>query len=890
MRGRLAVTLGATLLAGGLLLVALWEGSQPPRHGGIAPPHDPRPAAGDGGEPVRLHAGPPAAREAGLRVTLQDPTGAPVSGARFSTRDGGPRVPLTTEMLAAGEYVVLASERGSGLLFVNAEGFEPQGVLVRPDAERVRLTLRPYARAQVVHVLDPAGRPVRFAEVWLGARSARTVRWVDHAQGLAEEVGSRWRSDDAGRVELRLRATDWSGEVVGTSADGRLRGQALLEDVLAAGVLRLHAQASTVSLRVLDRASGQPVRDATVVLGAPGHALARASPRTDDEGFVTIPLHGPASDVHGLVVEAPGYNRFQGWLRSGSSTPEVVRLDKARPWVVRVRDRATGQPLGGSAVRVFWHPVGTRWTEPTSYAKPRGAGTFELAIPMGREDPVRCWVIAEAPGYYPEGHMVHARDPEARCELLLARSCQAHVQVQDPDKTPVPGAAVYVQGERDPTTMGLFALDLRDTPVFTDERGLASVPAPVGGHVAVTAVAPQGASVRRSVAACSEDRPVVLVLESFRTIGVRLTDRDGAPVVGASVSVASLPGAPRGPASGRLPAQLSAVTDENGSCRVGALATRETPLFVEGAGVVSRRVSCAPGVDQVAVVLRRLGGISGRVADPPPGIPLTVAATWARPEGAGLEVQEGEDAQGCENVRASVAPDGSFHIGGLLQGETYWVRVDPIGSHPETLRVPGSGVVLAPSTVGWRLLTLSLTGIESPESVPQVTATVAYASDQGSRRATFAPFVDLRSQVVFPVPTGPSTVLLTGGDAFPVALPVDAGDGPASREVRLLGEPVDVLVLDADDRPRPSAILEMAADAPTVGAGPVEMGAGDTHRHTWLTGADGRRRVYAPVGHRPWRVVARAKGQASEVIEIVGPAPAELVLRMRRTPPGGSDR
>lgn len=377
----------------------------------------------------------PAAGDAGLALALTDPEGRPVVGARVLV-DGQP-VGVSG---AAGDLALAGLAAGPHDLVIRTDAFTERqlpGVVIGGDtALPVVLERVPGSVRVAVH--GPDGRPV-----------ADAVLRFDGPRRLAPTpVG------ETGERTQVLGPGDWSLLVTSAAYGFQERAVHVPADSwqLVDVDIVLQAQeegAADLLIRVVD-ADGEPVDGASVALD--GRPLGRTSTggelrlqRLDvgpRELAVEAPWHRP--------VAVPELDVHEGYQET------VVTLD----WVAgatRVRALTPGGPVGDAVVRF----TGPATVEP----RPLGLDGAEI-VELG---PGTWTALVTSPtaGFH-EAQVVVPPDDRAlhRVDALLGAgeegTVKLQVQVVDPDRQPVDGALVRLDGEPAGLTSDAGALTLAE--------------------------------------------------------------------------------------------------------------------------------------------------------------------------------------------------------------------------------------------------------------------------------------------------------------------------------------------------------------------------------------------------------------------------------------------
>ena len=258
----------------------------------------------------------------------------PIPGARVSvaddlvrTKDDGTFAMRVLE----GTYDVVAA----------AAGYAPRSVRaqVSADSRPIEIALEP--GVAVSGRVTRGGEPVEGVNVYT----------VGGAAGEPVQTGSdgSFRIDDLARGEIRLAFRKPADFIQLTRA----------VTAPASGVNVELPAGSRVSGRVIDKATGQPVKafDAGLSISRPGAAIMLVAPVmrsfTSDDGAFAI--DGVPAATHILAVSAPGYVMARVPNVTVENGKNIDGLEVALDTGVRVHGHVTGTdgaPLGGVLVRV----------------------------------------------------------------------------------------------------------------------------------------------------------------------------------------------------------------------------------------------------------------------------------------------------------------------------------------------------------------------------------------------------------------------------------------------------------------------------------------------------------------------------------------------------------
>ncbi|HEX4954921.1 MAG TPA: carboxypeptidase regulatory-like domain-containing protein [Thermoanaerobaculia bacterium] len=608
---------------------------------------------------------------ASLAGEVVDEKGAPVRGAIVTL---GPEGRLTAHRAistADGRFHIRGVPPGFWpLLSASAPGFVGKPLVVEglesgEPVTGLRLVLTAQ-RAGFGLVVDPEGRPVAGAEVYVTARPSgaeeRELRMGTEpgAPVVSAEEG-RFRVEalpPAQRLEVIARAEGFAPAIEADREVDAGRGP------LDLGTLRLGPEA-VVSGRVVDR-SGLPVAGARVGYrlsrGLPG--LTQGTPRpirallprfTDEEGrfrFGELPSGARIS----VWVEHDDY------LSATTEDVEVPLPDSPLEVVLEPAARllgrvvaAGGEPIAGAEVEV--DPVSPlppelRRSRPWRAARARTdeEGRFEVKKLAG--GPYR--VAASARSYLPASPRtieVPAGSKVEGFDLVLSKGAVLEGQVLDEAGQPVLGAWVSQVRE-------LSGELIRDGGTGVDGAGRYRLEGIAPGHQQLAAGAEGWLSVEKSVEVTETGGRLDFTLRRGATVRGRVIDAEGVPVPRANVVLEEQAGGP-------FLAMIQ--SGREGSFSIGGVPPGRYVIAAqrEGyrapAGPTSVEVG-GQAVEDLELVLDRGGAIVGAVTgvEPAETVGLRVAAF---------------DGKG---PRASAAVDarGRFRLEGLAPG-SYQVQAVP---------------------------------------------------------------------------------------------------------------------------------------------------------------------------------------------------------------------
>ena len=434
-------------------------------------------------------------------------------------------------------------------------------------------------------------------------------------QFLREPVPASPESNGKGPSTEQANNGGADGKGDGRSSSATAKGQ-------REAAARKH-QTVTVQGKVVYERGGVPAVGATVIIRTEARGVEVDRTRSDAEG--NFSLAGPMVGPHALFAYDGEHVSFDGGeaghlLNIAPGTKEVgpikLVLHRGLPIVVMVRDRGTGEGIGGASV--------TLSQELTVAAETGAGGEARLSVPGG------IWRLgAEAEGYASEEMVIQVRKGKSNRFLLdLSRSGHLGGVVLDERRQPVADARVVVRQESRELVLasdeeGAFETDtLKPGVPF---RLLAVAPGYGASQDAGYVIPRDSASLEVELVLRGTDTP----LEPLEVEGVVL-DETGSPV--AQALVKPYPD---------LDASIAATTTDDRGRFFIALprATIRTELWVEALGYLPTRVGLnpygnPPGEQFVRVVVMSANTASGYVFDVA-GESIQGARVWASAEGFG---------------------------------------------------------------------------------------------------------------------------------------------------------------------------------------------------------------------------------------------------------------
>ncbi|HKV09141.1 MAG TPA: carboxypeptidase-like regulatory domain-containing protein, partial [Thermoanaerobaculia bacterium] len=536
---------------------------------------------------------------------------------------------------AAGIWIYAASESPAALRSSGGWAVRPRfgrtgadGALELVRGKRERLTLQAVVDgAPAVKRTGVEGGPLQLPAT---AGSLRTIEVRDDASRpvpgvhvrIGDVQGPATATGPDGRARLRLPPGS-PPRLRLLAEDGR-RASALLPAEGDPAVLTLPPAAS-VSGRVIDAASRQPLPGALVWLSPDPGAFAR----TDAWGVYR--LAAIETDAAQLQAEAAGHlplaRRFP-WKRAAPLPGPTLALDPAAAAAGVVVDGA-GKPLPGTRVQAVLKTavqqrLFSRSGQPERRAIAGPDGRFRLTRLLAGET----WEVrATLPGYAPSRVTLAGLTPgKVRDDLkiVLGRGRTAFGRVLDRAEKPVAGADVSLAASTGERPVRREANGLDAWAAVSDPAGRFTIPALPAGKVDLRVGKSGFAPVTvRALAIPPGEGPFDLgtvILEPGAEIRGIVTGRDGRPIEGAEVHAArdlrrlrfaAEVGAP-------IDRKPEAVTGAGGRFTISDLRKGDRlDFWVRAAGHRPGSVEgvAAPNERPVRVVLDRGIRVAGRVVD-----------------------------------------------------------------------------------------------------------------------------------------------------------------------------------------------------------------------------------------------------------------------------------
>jgi protocatechuate 3,4-dioxygenase beta subunit len=508
------------------------------------------------------------------------------------------------------------------------------------------------ARAARGRVQDAAGRPVAGVEVRLTPARAPGARRSPGEREEAAGEGSPFvaRTDAQGvflvtwipaeRVDLTARQRGY--------ATGQIRGIRISPGAEPAdlGTVTLKPGAPLKG-RVIDRA-GKPLTGAEAYLVESVDRLEQENARLKGETPDAVSGSDGSFTLEDLPQATPLYLlvRASGHLPAGVRgihipirKPLSVRLEPAATLNGRVLDEQ-GAPVAGARVVLTWQPAA-----PENPERPAGAPVERSAVadPEGHFDirdapagPVRLAVSAR--GYLSlEGFqtVVPQSDPIQELTLTLGKGAVLAGRISTTAGQPVSGARISAEGASE----------------MSDDEGAYIVEGVPPGRVDVQVFHPAYKLFQREMVIQPGVNPLDVTFEEGVEVSGRVTDAQGAPVVGARVALLRQ--------VLRDWREYRESTGEDGVFHFPAVARGGYRLHAGAEGYatteVKRQIVVEEPLEGLEVVLQRGGTITGRILGlDPDQIPR-------------LKVEACLD--GGEPILALVDADGHYEIRHLRPGD-----------------------------------------------------------------------------------------------------------------------------------------------------------------------------------------------------------------------------
>lgn len=407
--------------------------------------------------------------------------------------------------------------------------------------------------------------------------------------------------------------------------------------------------------RVIDAIDGKPVPAASVTLRARGGDILDET-ATDDDG--TFSFTGIEPVVRVVSVQADGYAFLTEPLvdfvgRRAIDVTNGTVLELTLDSAVRVEGRVvdpSGKGIAGADVWVEDHEGRRRWPRPVSdIASTDFDGRFTIHdAPSGS-----LFAHARASGRTPGETEIGSAGPgRTRDGIVISLTDGGSIRgrVFDVQGAPVAEAKVVFS----PSRGGGLILGAESAPVTSDRDGAFLIDSLAEGSGFLAASSENGSGVVETGVKTGIETHMDVNLESTGSVAGRVIDDAGAPLHGATVSVA---GAMRDPKSMARNAAAgftirSASSDSEGRFRIEGLSGDRVTLSASGEGMGQQRVEAKVGNTNLEI---RLSGVDLAVT--------VLTADGAKPAG-NVQVTAATD-EGAKLGRPlfpRVSEDGAFHF------------------------------------------------------------------------------------------------------------------------------------------------------------------------------------------------------------------------------------
>ncbi|HEV3340378.1 MAG TPA: carboxypeptidase-like regulatory domain-containing protein [Pirellulales bacterium] len=563
------------------------------------------------------------AKLAGIVV---DDQGAPIAGAdvAYSWWVRGKNQSVAGKSDDQGRFVLAPPEMVGGAAGTSAEiwaGIAGRRVAHevlfadgKPPAEELRLTLRPAAKV-AVKVVGPDGKPVRKARLALpmvtreGGRSTivpEALLPCTDATTDDEGTATITAFDRGGLSELRVTTAEYGSQSKHLAPSGQATGEPLVVTLRSAGRVRGRLISSepdlidgvAISLISISR---DPARAAEATIGS-------AVATSDKSGRFEVPAIAEGTIGYISVESKPGRPFLpdppaETSLAAGQTANIEIPFRRAVQVRGVIRQETTGKPLADVSVSLSREGAGS-----SSSAITDSNGRFDFVLVSG---PYNLFVISlpthDVPGWFKQRHFQvpgGVNDLELPpVDLVVARG-----RVVDGAGNGVAGAKI----EKAETKMESHG-QLFESQAFwySEPRELST-----DAHGEYRAWVEAGAAYRALVhvdghtpqwTAWTEfggDKPAVfpdVVIDSLKSIGGRVVDRQGRPVAGVTVIQ-----------SGDGPQRTETTTDGEGRFELTGYQHESGYVFAEKPEFRFHGQAVKAGDNQVRIVLSRASEPPGR--------------------------------------------------------------------------------------------------------------------------------------------------------------------------------------------------------------------------------------------------------------------------------------
>jgi uncharacterized GH25 family protein len=458
---------------------------------------------------------------AAITGTVMNSDGAPVAGATVSTHefespqarrarllsDAPQRRALATAKTDSKGAFSLKSPKNAVVdLAVSASGYSPSSRRVERDEEAGAVVL---ARAETrTGTITAGGKPVANAVVSASYGSFEYVTKTNEAGKYEAPDPKRLRSIAVVHPDFAIDEEQF-GFAQNPSAGELTRA-------LSTGI--------AISGRVVGTNGETPVANAEIAIE--GWPVAKSA----EDGTFTI-AHAPSRWTT-LAARKESLFAQLGYAQEASHT---VRLAPASTLTGRVLDSKTKMPVAGTIVRVVQRRAAG--SDAPFAAETDAKGAYSIVVPAGTHS-----LIAAHPSY--DGGMADAAVTAGQSssrDFSFAQLARVSGSVVDEERRPVAAALVTSEDAGDPMSGGFGRIMRMDEGVFSGPDGRFSTRVQGDRPLAMKA-AKRGLPVTKSdplrLAAGERKTGVVLTIPNGLTVKGRVSDAQGNPISGVSVSAA----------------------------------------------------------------------------------------------------------------------------------------------------------------------------------------------------------------------------------------------------------------------------------------------------------------------------------------------------------------